>query len=95
MDSLNEDSTNSVMNAGAANGMPNDGTGKCTNTQSICSALTPSGVIQLDPWLGPFKEPLKQRYSKAQEWIKTIDETEGGLEKFSRVRQAIGLNGQD
>jgi hypothetical protein len=45
-----------------------------------------SGVVSLDPWLAPFKESLKQRYSKAQQWIKTIDETEGGLEKFSRVR---------
>jgi hypothetical protein len=48
--------------------------------------LTLSGVVSLDPWLAPFKESLKQRYSKAQQWIKTIDETEGGLEKFSRVR---------
>ena len=48
--------------------------------------LKPLGVVQLDPWLGPFKESLKQRYAKAQDWIKTIDETEGGLEKFSRVR---------
>lgn len=45
-----------------------------------------AGVIQLDPWLEPFKESLKSRYSKAQQWIKTIDESEGGLEKFSRVR---------
>jgi 1,4-alpha-glucan branching enzyme len=45
------------------------------------------GVVKLDPWLAPFKESLKQRYSKAQQWIKTIDETEGGLEKFSRVGQ--------
>jgi 1,4-alpha-glucan branching enzyme len=45
-------------------------------------------VIKLDPWLEPFRESLKSRYSKAQEWIKTIDETEGGLEKFSRVSEA-------
>jgi len=43
------------------------------------------GVVKLDPWLSPFKDALKQRYAKAQSWIKTIDETEGGLEKFSRV----------
>lgn len=47
--------------------------------------LTPPGVIKLDPWLSPFKESLKKRYSNAQDWIKKIDETEGGLEKFSRV----------
>ncbi len=45
------------------------------------------GVVTLDPWLAPFKESLKARYNKAQDWIKKIDETEGGLEKFSRVRQ--------
>jgi hypothetical protein len=49
--------------------------------------LTPPGVIQLDPWLEPFKDSLKKRYAKAQDWIKKIDETEGGLEKFSRVGQ--------
>jgi 1,4-alpha-glucan branching enzyme len=45
------------------------------------------GVVQLDPWLGPFKDSLRKRFSLAQEWIKKIDETEGGLEKFSRVSQ--------
>jgi len=39
----------------------------------------------MDPYLEPFKEDLKKRFSLAQKWIKTIDETEGGLEKFSRV----------
>ena len=44
-----------------------------------------AGIVQLDPYLEPFKDALKSRYSKAQQWIKTIEETEGGLEKFSRV----------
>lgn len=47
------------------------------------------GVIQLDPYLSPFKDALKSRYNKAQSWIKTINETEGGLEKFSRVRSPL------
>lgn len=51
--------------------------------------LIVAGVIQLDPWLEPFKDSLKQRYAKAQNWIKTINETEGGLEKFSRVGQSF------
>jgi 1,4-alpha-glucan branching enzyme len=55
--------------ASAAPEIPNDGT----------------GVVQLDPWLAPFKDALARRYKKAQDWIKTIDSTEGGLEKFSRV----------
>ncbi|TVY55145.1 1,4-alpha-glucan-branching enzyme, partial [Lachnellula suecica] len=81
MDSVNEDSVNSVMNGSAANGLPNDG------TASKLQTLMFPGVVQLDPWLGPFKDSLRKRYSKAQDWIKTIDETEGGLEKFSRIDQ--------
>ena len=50
-----------------------------------------SGVIKLDPWLEPFKDALRSRYSNAQKWIKTIDETEGGLEKFSRGTEKFGF----
>lgn len=46
---------------------------------------TNQGVLQIDPWLAPFKDALKRRFSKAREWIKTIDDTEGGLNKFSKV----------
>ncbi|KAK6844932.1 1-4-alpha-glucan branching enzyme [Apiospora arundinis] len=74
--SVAEDSTNSLVSNGAAGGVPNDGT----------------GVLQLDPWLEPFTDALKRRYAKAQDWIKTIDKTEGGLEKFSRGTEKYGLN---
>jgi hypothetical protein len=53
--------------------------------QFSSSGLIITGVVQLDPWLSPFKDALRHRYAKAEQWIKTIDETEGGLEKFSRV----------
>lgn len=43
------------------------------------------GVIQLDPWLEPFRDALKQRFQYVESWVKTINETEGGLDKFSRV----------
>lgn len=43
------------------------------------------GVLQIDPWLSPFQDVLKRRYSKAKEWISKIDETEGGLLKFTKV----------
>ena len=49
------------------------------------------GVIQLDPWLEPYRDALKHRFSKAQQWIKTINETEGGLEKFSRGYETFGF----
>lgn len=58
--------------------------------QIIHIALSPpsdinQGVLQIDPWLAPFKDALRRRFSKAKEWIKTIDDTEGGLDKFSKV----------
>ncbi|KAJ9644271.1 alpha-1,4-glucan branching enzyme [Knufia peltigerae] len=72
---LNQASENSVMAAPAADGAAPDGT----------------GVIQLDPWLEPFRDALKHRFAKAQKWIKSIDETEGGLEKFSRGYENMGF----
>ncbi|KAL7909904.1 hypothetical protein GGI35DRAFT_468940 [Trichoderma velutinum] len=50
------------------------------------------GVIQLDPWLAPFGDALKRRYSKAQDWIKVINETEGGFDKFSKGTDIFGFN---
>lgn len=50
----------------------------------LADQLAP-GIAQLDPYLEPFKDALRSRYSKAQKWIKTIEETEGGMEKFTRV----------
>jgi hypothetical protein len=73
------------MNAKPANGLPADGTGKLHSFGINERGLIIVGVVQLDPWLSPFKEALRYRFSKAQQWIKAIDETEGGLEKFSRV----------
>ena len=87
MDNVNERSVNAIMNSKPANGLPNDGTGRFHSFQGHSRGLIVVGVVQLDPWLSPFKEALRQRFSKAQQWIKTIDETEGGLEKFSRVRR--------
>ncbi|KAJ4857459.1 alpha amylase, catalytic domain-containing protein [Trichoderma breve] len=51
-----------------------------------------TGVIQLDPWLAPFGDALKRRYSKAQDWIKVINETEGGFDKFSKGTDIFGFN---
>ena len=53
--------------------------------------LTFQGVIKLDPWLEPFRDALRSRYSHAQKWIKAIDETEGGLEKFSTGFDKFGF----
>lgn len=89
MDNVNERSVNAIMNSKPADGLPNDGTGKLHSFQGHGRGLISVGVVQLDPWLSPFKEALRHRFSKAQQWIKTIDETEGGLEKFSRVHRPL------
>ncbi|MCJ1234281.1 alpha-1,4-glucan branching enzyme [Varicellaria rhodocarpa] len=73
---LNQASANSVMGQTGSSKVPADGT----------------GVIQLDPYLLPYRDALKSRYSHAQRWIKTIDDTEGGLEKFSRGFERYGFN---
>lgn len=88
MDPTNQKSDNSVMSGGAGNGVSNDGTGKFADLSREQTANF-AGVIKLDPWLAPFKDEIKKRFSKTQDWIKKIDETEGGLEKFSRVRGHI------
>lgn len=43
------------------------------------------GVIKLDPWLEPHRDVLKHRYSLVEKWAKVINESEGGLDKFSKV----------
>ncbi|QPC71682.1 hypothetical protein HYE68_002434 [Fusarium pseudograminearum] len=79
MASIVENSSNSLdpnQANGAAGDIPNDGT----------------GVVKLDPWLEPFSGALRRRYSKTQDWIKTINDAEGGLEKFSRGAEKFGFN---
>ncbi|KAK4214018.1 glycoside hydrolase superfamily [Rhypophila decipiens] len=80
MDNLAENSSKTLVGGGQvpSDDIPKDGT----------------GVIKLDPWLSPFQDSLKRRYSKAQEWIKTIDKTEGGLDKFSKGADIFGLHVQ-
>ncbi|EME47895.1 glycoside hydrolase family 13 protein [Dothistroma septosporum NZE10] len=76
MDQLNEASADSVMAKPASNHVRNDGT----------------GVVALDPWLEPYSGALRSRFAKAQNWIKTIDKTEGGLEQFSRGYEKFGFH---
>lgn len=62
------------------------------DAQCLALQLTlETGVLKLDPYLAPFADSFKRRYAKAHEWIKRIEETEGGLEKFSRVNAARPL----
>jgi 1,4-alpha-glucan branching enzyme len=67
---------------------PTDGTGKLIGSlvcgRKVYSNAFP-GVIQLDPWLEPHRDVLKHRFQVVETWAKTINETEGGLDKFSKV----------
>ncbi|KUI73746.1 1,4-alpha-glucan-branching enzyme [Cytospora mali] len=62
MNDVAEHSSNTLVANGGkpADGIPADGT----------------GVVKIDPWLSPFQDALKRRYSKAKEWINKIDDTE-------------------
>ena len=48
----------------------------------------------MDPWLEPFKGEFKRRFDLAQSWIKRLNETDGGLEKFSRGYEIFGFQVQ-
>ncbi|KAI9885318.1 MAG: 1,4-alpha-glucan-branching enzyme [Watsoniomyces obsoletus] len=72
---LNQASDNSLLSEPGNRNVPADGT----------------GVVQLDPWLAPFKDGLRSRYSAAQSWIQKINATEGGLEKFSKGFEKYGF----
>ena len=72
---LNDAAKNSLSAAKEApTELPNDGT----------------GVINLDPWLEPFRGELKSRFAKAQQWIENLNKYEGGLDGFSKVRLSCG-----
>ncbi|KAF9373256.1 alpha-1,4-glucan branching enzyme, partial [Podila verticillata] len=49
-----------------------------------------TGVIELDPWLEPYRGALKHRYAAYQTWKNTIAK-EGGYEKFSRGYERFGF----
>ncbi|KAL6236661.1 1,4-alpha-glucan-branching enzyme [Aspergillus navahoensis] len=51
-----------------------------------------TGIIDLDPWLEPFREAIKRRFNYVESWIKTVDETEGGLDRFSKGYEKFGFN---
>ncbi|KAK2791474.1 alpha-1,4-glucan branching enzyme [Emmonsiellopsis sp. PD_33] len=51
-----------------------------------------TGVIQLDPWLEPFRDALKSRFGHTADRIATIKETEGGLAEFAKGYEKFGFN---
>ncbi|KMU84956.1 1,4-alpha-glucan-branching enzyme [Coccidioides immitis H538.4] len=53
-----------------------------------------TGVIDLDPYLRPYEDALKNRYKRTTEWIEKINRLEGGLDRFSKGYERLGLNVQ-
>ncbi|KJR87369.1 1,4-alpha-glucan branching enzyme [Sporothrix schenckii 1099-18] len=64
----------------------------CWGEGGYCIDSSTPGVTVIDPWLSPFKDALKRRFSKSKEWIEKINTTEGGLDKFSKGAEIFGLN---
>ncbi|KAF9345753.1 hypothetical protein BGX26_002772 [Mortierella sp. AD094] len=75
------------------------------SAENITSMTTPAvpppsaiadgtGVIQLDPWLAPYKEALQERYASFKKWKDSIDQ-QGGYEKFTRGYERFGFQVSD
>jgi len=50
-----------------------------------------TGVVQVDPWLEPFKPFLRHRYANYKQWVEDLEKHEGGLERFSRGYEKMGF----
>ncbi|EGG04427.1 family 13 glycoside hydrolase [Melampsora larici-populina 98AG31] len=48
-------------------------------------------LVRDDPWLEPFAPAIQARMQKFSSWVKQIDETEGGLDNFSKGFERFGL----
>ncbi|KAA8916182.1 hypothetical protein TRICI_001673 [Trichomonascus ciferrii] len=48
-------------------------------------------ILEIDPWLEPFKGDIDRRYALAQDWMKRLDRDEGGLVKFSEGYKYFGF----
>lgn len=54
-----------------------------------------TGVAVLDPWLEPFKDALKSRYSMYEKYKKMIQESAGGYDNFSKGYEYFGFHVQN
>lgn len=49
-------------------------------------------ILQDDAYLRPFQQTMEHRVQCADDWISKINETEGGIDKFTRGYQQLGFN---
>jgi len=67
------------------------------STQAATAAAPPKDfgaakpLIDADPWLEPFVPSINHRYSIYDKWIKDIEQSEGGLDKFSQGYKTMGF----
>ncbi|KAL1411404.1 alpha-1,4-glucan branching enzyme [Vanrija albida] len=54
-----------------------------------------TGVLQVDPWLEPYSDGLRKRYSEYQKALNFINTHEGGLDKFSQSYKTMGFQVDD
>jgi 1,4-alpha-glucan branching enzyme len=52
----------------------------------------PKPVLNLDGYLKPHLPAIATRYRYMRDWQHKIDQTEGGMEKFTRGWERFGLN---
>ncbi|KAH7930724.1 glycoside hydrolase family 13 protein [Leucogyrophana mollusca] len=52
----------------------------------------PKSVLDIDPWLVECVDPIGKRHAHFQRWKDTIDQHEGGYERFTRGFEKMGLN---
>lgn len=53
--------------------------------------LPGTGIVKLDPYLAPFTRDIARRYAITQDWIKRLEEDEGGLLAFSEGFKEYGF----
>jgi 1,4-alpha-glucan branching enzyme len=58
----------------------------------MSSAQDGTGVVKIDPWLEPYSDSLRHRYKGFESWVNTLNQHEGGLEKFSKGYEKMGFN---
>ncbi|CAG8650351.1 15874_t:CDS:10 [Funneliformis caledonium] len=50
------------------------------------------GLSKIDPYLKPHVPVIKRRYDNFKNWVKKINQNEGGFDKFTRGYEHFGLN---
>lgn len=61
-------------------------------TKDYSNATDGTKIISVDPWLEPFADGLRSRYGVYKKWAEQIRENEGGLAKFAKGYEHLGIH---